>query len=587
MPCSCDRMGMWDRRENVNHCICNEMVRLLAGLITTWDLFEKALIRQYCPPFKTAKKLEIISNFKQELDETLYHAWERYNDLLFKCPQHDLNYQQKVHIFYTRLDFPTYRVLDSKGFIPLMTQTQALISIQVMAEHSHNWYDEATTKEQINDSPNNDDTKKPKENIHAIQTSFKNCKGAHLTMEYPLEKKTRQLSKASEKVKERTTMGKEYVKEPVPRNLPAQFLGNPYRTRKTICAIRIPKEIKEDEWDMNDGCDITVKDVERLRKILTPPIYALTNLKPIVQPYMPRGLVYNKEKVVKEEEHDYDIPLYEHIMQPLTPQTGNVGSQRKCNHSIVNEMVRFWKMQIEDYLYQKKVHEPLAKSIPVGIKAEDWTLLDRQVVGVVRLSLANNIAYNVIKEKSTHGLIKALSNMYEKPSASKKVFLIRQLVNTKMEEGAFVADHVNKFNSILSTLVSVEIKFDDEVQLDEEGYHIGFRDQQWKVTKGSLVVARGNKCGSLYMVEADPATMLPLSMTVEGRSRRNIRDVIKQRVQKLRRILDGAFGGVGDEEVVVGEGLEEEALVEFMVEWFEEDEDGKNNGKEDLFNLKA
>ncbi|GKF32663.1 hypothetical protein Tco_0102461 [Tanacetum coccineum] len=30
-------------------------------------------------------------------------------------------------------------------------------------------------------------------------------------------------------------------------------------------------------------------------------------------------------------------------------------------------------------------------------------------------------------------------------------------------------------------------------QLDEEGYHIFFRDRQWKVTKGSLVVACGNK----------------------------------------------------------------------------------------------
>ncbi|GJX02478.1 putative reverse transcriptase domain-containing protein [Tanacetum coccineum] len=77
-------------------------------------------------------------------------------------------------------------------------------------------------------------------------------------------------------------------------------------------------------------------------------------------------------------------------------------------------------------------------------------------------------------------------------------------------------------------------------------------------------------------------------------------------------ILDGAFGGVGDE-VIVGEGvvvtssslemltisclggimvsliflegLEEEALVEFMVEWF--DEDDKKNGKKGLFNLKA
>ncbi|GKB59150.1 hypothetical protein Tco_0915336, partial [Tanacetum coccineum] len=85
-----------------------------------------------------------------------------YNDLLFKYPQHDLNCQQKVHIFYTGLDILTRRVLDSKGFIPLMTPTQAFISIQVMAEHSHNWYDEATTREQINDSPNNVDTKKPK-----------------------------------------------------------------------------------------------------------------------------------------------------------------------------------------------------------------------------------------------------------------------------------------------------------------------------------------------------------------------------------------------------------------------------------------
>ncbi|GJS64543.1 retrovirus-related pol polyprotein from transposon TNT 1-94 [Tanacetum coccineum] len=241
---------------------------------------------------------------------------------------------------------------------------------------------------------------------------------------------------------------------------------------------------------------------------------------------------------------------------------------------------RFWKMQIEDYLYQK----PLAEAKPTGMKADDW----------------------------------ALSNMYEKPSASNKVFLIRQLVNTKMNEGASIADHVNEFNSILSRLMSVDIKFDDEVQallllsslpeswsgtvtavsgstgvqktkagvesktedrsrtkvdqnqrredkevnmaagdyddalvccventiddrimdsgasfhatyckeeleswtlkdvryipglkkrliyvgqLDEEGYHVGFGDQQWKVTKGSLVVARGNKRGSLYMVE--------------------------------------------------------------------------------------
>ncbi|GKC60519.1 hypothetical protein Tco_1088117 [Tanacetum coccineum] len=45
---------------------------------------------------------------------------------------------------------------------------------------------------------------------------------------------------------------------------------------------------------------------------------------------------------------------------------------------------------------------------------------------------------------------------------------------------------------------------------------------------------------------------------VEGLKRRNLRDVVKQRVQRLRRIdrvFDGAFGGVEDKEVVVGEGV--------------------------------
>nr|GEU36470.1 hypothetical protein [Tanacetum cinerariifolium] len=214
---------------------------------------------------------------------------ERYNDSLFKCSHHDLNCQQKVHIFYTRLNIPTHKVLDSKGFIPLMTPTQALISIQVMTEHSHDWYDEATTREQINDSPNNVNTKKSKENIHAIQVSFKNYEGAHLTMEYPLEKEDKAVEQS--------------------------------KTRETICAIGILEEIKDYKGDMNDGCDITVEDVERPRKIFTPPIHALPNLKLIVQPYMPLGLVYNKAKVIKEEEQDYDIPLYEHVMQPLTPQT--------------------------------------------------------------------------------------------------------------------------------------------------------------------------------------------------------------------------------------------------------------------------
>nr|KYP41399.1 hypothetical protein KK1_037233 [Cajanus cajan] len=73
----------------------------------------------------------------------------------------------------------------------------------------------------------------------------------------------------------------------------------------------------------------------------------------------------------------------------------------------------------------------------------DWELLDRRTLGIVRLTLMKNVAYNIVNEKMTYGLIKVLLNMYENPSASnKKVFLICQLVNTKMREGASVTDHL-------------------------------------------------------------------------------------------------------------------------------------------------
>nr|GEU50005.1 hypothetical protein [Tanacetum cinerariifolium] len=50
--------------------------RLSTGLVITWDLLEKAFIRQYCSPFKTAKKLEIIQNSNKR--------WMRHCIMLWK-----------------------------------------------------------------------------------------------------------------------------------------------------------------------------------------------------------------------------------------------------------------------------------------------------------------------------------------------------------------------------------------------------------------------------------------------------------------------------------------------------------------------
>ena len=52
---------------------------------------------------------------------------------------------------------------------------------------------------------------------------------------------------------------------------------------------------------------------------------------------------------------------------------------------------------------------------PEAMKAEKWVLLDRQVLGVIRLTLSRSVAHNVVKEETIADLMKALSGMYEKP----------------------------------------------------------------------------------------------------------------------------------------------------------------------------
>jgi hypothetical protein len=58
---------------------------------------------------------------------------------------------------------------------------------------------------------------------------------------------------------------------------------------------------------------------------------------------------------------------------------------------------QLWKMQMEDYLYQKYLFLPLggiAKK-PVATKDEEWDILDRKSLGMIRLSLVASVAFNI------------------------------------------------------------------------------------------------------------------------------------------------------------------------------------------------
>ena len=111
-----------------------------------------------------------------------------------------------------------------------------------------------------------------------------------------------------------------------------------------------------------------------------------------------------------------------------------------------------WKMQMEDYLYQKYLYLPLSgkRKKMTAMTDAKWEIIDRKALITVRLCLAASAAFNILNETTTEGFIKALEKLYEKPSASNMVFLMKRLFNMKMLEGGFVADHLNDFNTVTS-----------------------------------------------------------------------------------------------------------------------------------------
>lgn len=123
----------------------------------------------------------------------------------------------------------------------------------------------------------------------------------------------------------------------------------------------------------------------------------------------------------------------------------------------------YWKMQIKDYLrfMGREFHLPL-NGKPESMKEEDWRILDKKVLGIVRLTLSRNVFDHVANEKTTIGLMKTLSDIYEKPYLN-KLYLVRKLIDLKMAEGVPFVEHLNEFNRIINKLSSVKLEFNKEV----------------------------------------------------------------------------------------------------------------------------
>jgi hypothetical protein len=88
--------------------------------------------------------------------------------------------------------------------------------------------------------------------------------------------------------------------------------------------------------------------------------------------------------------------------------------------------------------------------------------LDRKAKSTIRLCLSDSILLNLSEEATTKGLWDKLGKLYQSKSLENKIFPINKMYNPRMRDGDSVAEHLNAFNTVVSQLVSIEIKILDE-----------------------------------------------------------------------------------------------------------------------------
>ena len=93
------------------------------SIITTWEELAQKFLVKYFPPVKTAKLRNDITTFIQFEGESLYEAWERYKDLLWRCPHHDLPAWLQVQTFYNGLGATNRSMIDAAAGGALMSKT--------------------------------------------------------------------------------------------------------------------------------------------------------------------------------------------------------------------------------------------------------------------------------------------------------------------------------------------------------------------------------------------------------------------------------------------------------------------------------
>uniref|UniRef100_A0A2N9FI38 Uncharacterized protein n=1 Tax=Fagus sylvatica TaxID=28930 RepID=A0A2N9FI38_FAGSY len=123
-----------------------------------------------------------------------------------------------------------------------------------------------------------------------------------------------------------------------------------------------------------------------------------------------------------------------------------------------------WQRRVKDLLVQQGLVKALyGKTKKLEKMTDDkWEELDMKAVSTIRLLLADKVMYDVMEENSTARIWLNLEKRYMSKSLTNKLHLKQKLYGLKMIEGADLRQHINTFKQIVSDMLRIDIKFEDE-----------------------------------------------------------------------------------------------------------------------------
>ncbi|KAL8123876.1 hypothetical protein AgCh_011756 [Apium graveolens] len=114
---------------------------LPAGLITTWEDLAQKFLTKFLPMAKTTALRNAITQFAHQMGESLCKAWERYKEMLRKCPHHGMSDWMIINCFYNGLGPQSRPMLDaaSGGALWEKSYEEAYDLIELMVTNEYQY----------------------------------------------------------------------------------------------------------------------------------------------------------------------------------------------------------------------------------------------------------------------------------------------------------------------------------------------------------------------------------------------------------------------------------------------------------------